>query len=157
VISHLPIIHCQHDARISNQTRVISQCTVTILSQPIQKMSQGHNHNESWDRMIPASLSVHRTLHLSPYQRRSLSTDPGLCLLPLILADDVCSFSPGRQNLPGGQRTTTKNGSMLVAREDGTATDSTDKFPPGAVVPSSATTTMTRSVSTILQHEQERP
>jgi hypothetical protein len=36
-------------------------------------MSQGRNHNESWGHVTPASLSVHRTPCLPPYQRRSLS------------------------------------------------------------------------------------
>jgi hypothetical protein len=73
VISHLPIIHCQHDARISNPIRVISQRYSKGLSHPVQKMSQVHNGKESWGCMTPASLSVRRIPCLSPYQRWSLS------------------------------------------------------------------------------------
>jgi hypothetical protein len=36
-------------------------------------MSQGHNHNESWGHVTPASPSACKTPRLSPYQRQSLS------------------------------------------------------------------------------------
>jgi hypothetical protein len=36
VISHLPIIHCQHDAHISNPARTISQQYSKNLSHAIQ-------------------------------------------------------------------------------------------------------------------------
>ena len=48
----------------------------------------------------------------------------------------------------------TVNGSSIVSKEDDTATDSADEFPPGAVSHSTATTTTSRSVSATLQHER---
>jgi hypothetical protein len=50
--------------------------TVRSLSHPVQSMSHACIVQESWDHMIPASLSVRKTPHLSPYQRRSLSQHP---------------------------------------------------------------------------------
>jgi hypothetical protein len=85
MISHLPIIHCQHDVHISNQIKVISQQHGKNIGHPIQKMSQGRNRNESWGRMTPASPLVHRIPHLSPYQRQSL-LETAICFSPLLTA-----------------------------------------------------------------------
>jgi hypothetical protein len=53
--------------------KVISHRYSKSLSQPVQSRSHTCIVCESWDHVIPASLSVRKTLHLSPSQRRSLS------------------------------------------------------------------------------------
>jgi hypothetical protein len=52
---------------------VISHRYSKSLSHPVRTESHTCIVCESWDHVIPASPSVRKTPHLSPYQRRSLS------------------------------------------------------------------------------------
>jgi hypothetical protein len=87
--------------------------TVRILSQPVRAMSQGHNCNESWGHVTPASPSVHRTPRLPPNQRRSLSpalhVHAGLCSRtlasarapwPLLAHPGLCMRTPASARAP---------------------------------------------------------
>ena len=56
-----------------SQTRLISQRYSKNLSHPVRIDEPCVYRKESWDHVIPASPSVRKTPHLSPYQRRSLS------------------------------------------------------------------------------------
>jgi hypothetical protein len=62
--------------------------TVRSLSHPVQSMSHACIVQESWDHVIPASLSVCKTLHLSALPEAELIMYPDvgsvyavLCLL----------------------------------------------------------------------------
>jgi hypothetical protein len=82
---------CQHMVQIS---QLSVSGTVVSLSQPSSNDEPRVYCRESWDCMIPASLSVRRIPHLSLYQRWSLSDGPVgcLCIRSLMLCLSVYSL-----------------------------------------------------------------
>ena len=64
----LILSYSKHDALMSQPIQESSVSgTVRSLSQPVQSMSHACIVQESGDHVIPASPSVRKTPHLSPY------------------------------------------------------------------------------------------